>query len=274
MVRSHPVTLQKTSTPAASLPATRRGVARCLVGVLLVLMALGLASAAGAQAESTNDLGWKLNGKALGEAETTPITALAEGVQVFKEGILLKIECSRLELLSAKLVGGKSSAPGKGEGRIAYSGCVIPPYECKVSGISKPLVATTAYVTKAAAEKEELAAGLNGLVLAPKEGEVFVELVASRPMLGRLCPFEEPITFAFKGSVLAKVLKGSGETTYNEEGQKHLIEATALKAYFENEGGKAVEHSGVGLKLGETEATWSGKANMSVAAGSKYNLML
>ena len=243
-------------------------------GVLLALLALGLASAAGAQAESTNDLGWKLNGKALGEGETTPITAQAENTQVFKEGPLLRIECTKLELVSSKLLGAKSGAPGKGEGRIAYSGCVLPSTECKISGISKPLSVTTAYATKAAAEKEEIVAGLNGLVLAPKEGEVFIEFIASRPMLGRLCPFEEPTALTFKGSVFVKVIKGSAETTYNEEAQKHLIEATALKAYFENEGGKTVKHSGVGLRFGETEATWSGKASVSVATGSKYNLML
>jgi hypothetical protein len=175
--------------------------------------------------------------------------------------------------VSAKLVGEKSGAPGKAEGRIAYSGCVLVFTECKITAISKPLVMTTAYVTKAAAEKEEIASGLNGLLLAPKEGEVFIEFIASRPTLGQ-CPFETPTALTFKGSVIAKLLKGSTETVYNEEVRTHPIEATTLKAYFENEGEKTVEHTGAGLKFGETEGIWSGKSSVSVATGSKYNLML
>lgn len=262
MLRSNLIKPPRASTPAGK---TRT------VGALVALLALGLACAAGAQAASTNDLGWKVNGKALGEGETSPLTAAAEATQVFKQGILFRIECSKLEFLSGKLVGAKSLAPGKGEGRIAYSGCVLVTTECKVSGVTKPLVMTNAYLTKAAAEKEEIAPGLNGILLAPKEGEAFVEFVVSRPMFGS-CPFETPTTFTFKGSVIAKVLKGSKETTYNEETQAHTIEATALKAYFENETEKTVEHAGVGLKFAGTEATWSGKAAVSVAAGSKYNL--
>jgi hypothetical protein len=243
------------------------------IGALLALMALGLASAAGAQAASTDNLGWKVNGKALGEGETAAITGQAEGTQVFKEGIAFHVECSKLELASAKLVGAKSPAPGKGEWVIAYSGCVLPTTECKVSGISKLLVATNAYLTKAAAEKEEIVSGSNGLLLTPKEGGVFVEFAVTPPRVG-LCPFEERTAFSFKGSVIARLLMSSKETTYNEEVQTHLIEATTLKSYFENEGGKTVEHSGVGLKLEEEEAIWSGRANVSAAVGSKYNLVL
>ncbi len=260
------------STPTASQAETNRHTrGRRTIGALCVLLALGLACAAGAQATSTNDLGWKVNGKALGEGETTPITAVAENTQVFKQGILFRIECSKLELLSSKLVGVKSPAPGKAEGRIAYSGCVLVTTECKVSGVTKPLVMTNAYLTKAAAEKEEIAPGPNGLLLAPKEGEVFIEFVVSRGMTGS-CPFEKPVTFTFSGSTIERVFKGSKETTYNEEAQTHSIEGTALKAYFENEGGTTVEHPGVGLKQAGAEATWSGKAGVSVTAGSKFNL--
>ncbi len=241
--------------------------------VLLVLMGLSLASAAVAQATSTNSLRWNVNGIALGEGETATITAQAEGTQVFKGNPLVLIECSKLELLGGKLVGSKSPAPGKAEGRIAYSGCVLQPYACIVSGVSKPLVATNTYLTKAAAEKEEIAAGLNGILLAPKEGEVFVEFVVSKPKSG-VCPVEKPISLPFTGNVVVRVVKGSKETVYNEEVQTHVIEGSTLKTYFENEGGKTIEHSGVGLKTGAMEASWSGKAGVSVAAGSRYRLGL
>src|ERR1700733_6061312 len=242
-------------------------------GVLLVLMGLSLAFTAVAQATSTNSLRWNVNGAALGEGETATITAQAEGTQVFKGNPTVLIECSKLELLGGKLVGSKSLVPGKAEGRISYSGCVLQPYACIVTGVSKPLVATNAYLTKAAAEKEEIAAGLNGMLLAPKEGEVFVEFVVSKPKSG-FCPPEKPITLPFTGNVLARVAKGSKETVYNEEVQTHVIEGSTQKTYFENEGGKTVEHSGVGLKTGAMEASWSGKVGLSVAAGSKFNLAL
>ncbi len=242
-------------------------------GVLLVLLVLSLASAASAQAISTNDLRWNVNGTALGEGETASITAQAESTQAFKGNPTILIECSKLELSGGKLVGSKAPAPGKAEGKIAYSGCVLQPYECIVSGVSKPLVATNAYLTKAAAEKEEIAAGLNGMLLAPKEGEVFVEFVVSKPKSG-FCPPEKPITFSFTGNVVARIAKGSKETVYNEETQTHVIEGSTQKTYFENEGGKTVEHSGVGLKTGSMEASWSGKVGVSVVAGSKYRLGL
>jgi hypothetical protein len=252
---------------------TARMTVRATIGALLALTALGLASAVGAQAASTDNLGWKANGKALVEGETAAITARAEDTQVFKEGIALRFECSKLELAYSKLVGAKSPAPGKGEWVIVYSGCVLPTTECKVSGISRELVTTNAYLTKAAAEKEEMASGSNGLLLAPKTGEAFVEFVVTPPLAG-LCPFDERTTFSFKGSVIAALLQSSKETTYNEELQTHLIEATTLKSYFENEGGKTVEHTGAGLKLAGAEASWSGRASVSVAVGSKYNLAL
>jgi hypothetical protein len=292
MLRSHLIKAPQALSPAASsvepeqgerwtwLHPGRSSRRRALdtkvkrtVGVLLALLALGLASAATAQAASTDNLGWKVNGKALGESETATITAQAEGTQVFKGNPTVLIECSKLELQGGKLVGSKSPAPGKAEGKIAYSGCVLQPYECIVTGVSKPLVATNVYLTKAAAEKEEIAAGLNGMLLAPKEGEVFVEFVVSKPKSG-FCPPEKPITLPFTGNVLARVAKGSKETVYNEEAQTHVIEGSTQKTYFENEGGKTVEHSGVGLKTGAMEASWSGKVGLSVAAGSKFNLAL
>ena len=252
--------------------STARMTTKGTIAVFLALLALGLASAAGAQAASTDNLGWKVNGKVLGEGETAAITAQAEGTQVFKWGTVFHIECSKLELANAKLLGAKSPAPGKGEWVIAYSGCVLLTTECKISGISKTLVTTNAYLTKAAAEKEEIASGSNGLLLTPKEGEVFIEFVVTPSLIG--CPFEERTVFSFKGSVIARLLRSSKETTYNEEAQTHLLEATTLKSYFENEAGKTVEHSGAGLKIGEDEASWSGRASVSVAVGSKYNLAL
>jgi hypothetical protein len=71
--------------------------------------------------------------------------------------------------------------------------------------------------------------------------------------------------------LIDKFVKVSGETTFNEEAQKHELEATSLHAYFENKKGSTVEHA-VTLKFFGAEATLTGSTSMSVKSGSKYNL--
>jgi hypothetical protein len=236
------------------------------IGALLALLAVGLAFAATAQAASEADLGWKVNGKALGEAETEAITGQAEGAQSFKV-LVATFECSKLEFVSAKLVGAGLLSPGKGEGRISYSGCALVGFpECEINGkrgggfLTKPLAMTTAYLTKSAAEKEEIASGENGFLLAPKEGTTFATFIVGG---GDCLVGEKEVVIAGTG-VIVKLLKGSKETTYNEEAQTHLFQTTELKAYFVNELRKTVEH--------KAEMSYSGKMNLSVATGSTYNL--
>ncbi|HTA32450.1 MAG TPA: hypothetical protein VK721_03415 [Solirubrobacteraceae bacterium] len=238
------------------------------IAALLTLMAIGLAFAANAMAASEADVGWRVNGKALGEAETEAITGQAEGNQAFKL-LAGTFECTKLELVSSKLIGAGPLSPASGEGRISYSGCGVVGFaECTINGklgggfLTKPLVITTAYLTKSAAEKEELAAGANGFLLAPKEGTTFATFTigGSRCLLG-----EKEIVFGGTG-VIFKMIKGPTESVYNEELQKHLFQTTELKAYFVNTLKSTVEHTGV-----EMNAKYTGKLDASVATGSSYN---
>jgi hypothetical protein len=236
------------------------------ITAIFALLTVGLAFAAAAQAASEADLGWKVNGKALGEAETSAITGQGEGSQSFKV-LLTTFECTKAEFLSAKLIGAGLFSPGKGEGKISYRGCGVAGFpSCKINGelgggfITKPLVMTDAYLTKSAAEKEEIASGANGFVLAPKEGTTFATFVVG----GASCPISEGEIPIGGTGVIVKLLKGSKETTYNEEIQTHLFQTTELTSYFENEVGKTVEH--------KAEMKYSGKLNVSVATGSTYNL--
>lgn len=239
------------------------------IAALLTLTAIGLAFAATAMATSEADVGWRVNGKMLGEAETQTVTGQAEGNQVFKL-LAGTFECTKAELISAKLIGAGPFSPAGGEGRISYSGCGIVGFpECAINGkvgggfLTKPLVLTTAYLTKAAAEKEELAAGANGFLLAPKEGTTFATFTLGgiRCLLG-----EKEIVFGGTG-VIFKMIKSAGESSYNEELQTHLFQATELKSYWVNTLKATVEHTGV-----EMNAKYTGKLNVSVPAGSTYNL--
>jgi hypothetical protein len=61
--------------------------------------------------------------------------------------------------------------------------------------------------------------------------------------------------------------KASGETVFNEELQGRTFKSSGQTHYFENEGGKTVEHTGVVLNIG-SEATLVGAIQISVASGS------
>jgi hypothetical protein len=171
-----------------------------------------------------------------------------------------------------KLIGTNAPTPGSAEGRIAFSGCEVATVDsqCEVAGdgfVTKALVGTGVYLSKAAAEGEELASGADGLVFKPKEGEVFASFVIG----GSRC-FTRESTVEITGTgLIYKFVKATGETTFDEEAQTHELEATSQHSYFENRRGSTVEHSTT-FKFFGAEATLTGSTSMSVKSGSKYNL--
>ncbi len=89
-----------------------------------------------------------------------------------------------------------------------------------------------------------------------------------RSTLGRPSSFRCSAFRKLGGGFLTKPLvKGSTESVYNEELQKHVFQATELKSYFVNTLKSTVEHTGV-----EMNAKYTGKLDASVATGSSYNL--
>jgi hypothetical protein len=245
-----------------------------ILAAFVTVVALGLAFATGALAKSEGNLGWKLNGRALVEGETTNVTG--EGAtQLLKAselGVPIELECSSASFSSMKLIGTNAPTPGSGEGKIAFGGCQVATADsrCEVAGgdvITKTLVSTDVYLSKAAAEGEELAQGADGIVYKPKEGEVFASFVIG----GSRCFTRESTVEVTGTGVIGKFVKASGETTFDEEAQTHEIEATSLHAYFENRRGTTVERSAT-LKFFGNEATLTGSASMSVKSGSAYSL--
>ena len=246
-----------------------------ILGALVAMVALGLVFATGALAKSEGNLGWKVNGRALVEGETMTVTGEG-GTQTLKATIdidvPIELECTSASLSSMKLVGTNAPTPGSVEGRIGFSGCEVATVDsqCQVAGggfVTKALVGTDVYLSKAAAENEELVQGADGIVFKPKEGEVFASFVIG----GSRC-FTPESTVEITGTgLIDKFVKASGETTFNEEAQTHELEATSLHAYFENRRGSTVEHS-VTFKFFGAEATLTGSTSMSVKSSSKYNL--
>lgn len=247
--------------------------AKRIVGGCLAALTLMLVFAAGASAASENNLAWRVNGKLLGEGESAAITAKTEGIQEFKFSLAEVVGCGEVSLQSgANLLGAKLPASGKGEAKITFAKCefVAGITHCEIRNggfVTTALSMTTAYLSKTAAEKESIESSASGILLKPKSGEEVGKFTVSSSKPG--CP--EEATFAITGSFLESMLKVSGETVFNEELQTHSFRSSGQTHYFENEGGKTVEHTGVALKIGG-EATLLGTIRISVASGSKYNL--
>ena len=247
-------------------------------GWLILILLVGLVAAATAYALSTNNVRWKVNGSALASGQSHSVTSSAMLSQTMKAGGI-EITCSNLTgSVGMALLGSNSPNPGTAEGKLTYSGCTVLKFEkCKINGSrpggfeTKPLSIELVYLTKAGAEKEEIANGINAMLVKPKEGTTVAELALSPT---NECPTSS-VTIAGeagKTGILFKAL----ETTANEELETHEIEApeTALKTYFTNAGGSTEEHSGEGIKANSNGATYSGRIRVSVGSGNKYNLVV
>ncbi len=248
-------------------------------GWLILIAIIGLIAAATAYALSTNNVRWKVNGAALTSGQTRSVTSSAMLSQTMRSAGV-EIQCSGLTgSVGMALDGSNSPNPGTGEGKLIYSGCSVLKFEkCKINGSrpggfeTKPLAIELVYLTKAGAEKEEIANGINAMLVKPKEGTTLAELTLSP---SSECPGSTSLTIggeAGKTGILFKAL----EATANEELEIHEIEApeTTLKNYFTNNGGSTEEHPNVGIKANSNAATYQGRIKVSVGSGNKYNLLL
>ena len=248
-------------------------------GWLILIMIVGLIAAATAYALSTNNVRWKVNGSALASGQTRSVTSSAVLSQTLKSSGI-EVRCTGVAgSVGMALQGSNSPNAGTAEGKLTYSGCTVLGFEkCKINGSrpgsfeTEPLTIELVYLTKAGAEKEEIANGINAMLVKPKEGTKLAEFTASPESE---CPGTSPVTIdgaPGKTGILFKAL----ETTANEELETHEIEgpSTALKTYFTNTGGKTEEHTGEGIEAGGGAATYTGRVRVSVGSGNKYNLVV
>ena len=247
---------------------------------LILVLLVGLIAAATAYALSTNNVRWKVNGAALTSGQTRSVTSSAMLSQTMKSGGI-EIQCSNLTgSVGMALLGSNSPNPGTAEGKLTYSGCTVLKFEkCKINGArpgsfeTKPLLIELVYLSRAGAEEEKIANGINAMLVKPKEGTTVAEFSLSPTSE---CPSgTSTVTIggeAGKTGILFKAL----ETTANEELETHEIEApeTAIKNYFTNTGGSTEEHTGEGIKANSNAATYQGRVRVSVGSGNKYNLVL
>lgn len=247
-------------------------------GWLILIVLVGLIAAATAYAISNNNTRWKVNGSALSAGQTRSVTSSAMANQTLKSAGV-EIQCMGLTgSVGMALLGSNSPNAGTAEGKLTYSGCTVLKFEkCKINGSrpggfeTKPLAIELVFLTKAGAEKEEIANGINAMLVKPKEGTTMAELTLSP---ASECPGSSPVTIsgtAGKTGILFKAL----EATANEELETHEIEGptTALTNYFTNTGGKTEEHTGEGIEANGNAATYAGRVRISVGSGNKYNLV-
>lgn len=245
---------------------------------LILLLSIGLIAAATAYALSTNNTRWKVNGAALGSGETRSVTSSAFSTQVLKSSGI-EIQCTGVAGTSLALTGSNSPNPGGAEGKLKYSSCTVPGFEkCKINGSrpgsfeTKALGIELVYLTKAGAEKEEIANGVSAMLVKPKEGTTLAEMSLSP---GEECPTAGTVMITGKTGKTGIIFNALAATA-DEELEIHEIEAPAasISVYFTNKAGTTEEHSGEAIEANGGGAAYQGRIRVNVGSGNKYNMII
>ncbi|HXD55129.1 MAG TPA: hypothetical protein VN618_10285 [Solirubrobacteraceae bacterium] len=246
---------------------------------LILLLSIGLIAAATAYALSTNNTRWKVNGAALTSGETHSVTSSAFSTQTLRSSGV-EIQCTGVAGSALALTGSNSPNPGGAEGKLKYSGCTVPSFEkCKINGSrpgsfeTKNLGIELVYLTKAGAEKEEIANGISAMLVKPKEGTTLAEMSLSP---AEECPTGGTVMITGKTGKTGIIFNALAATA-DEELEVHEIEAppSSLKTYFTNNGsGTTEEHGGIGIEANGGAATYQGRIRVNAGTGSKYNMII
>jgi hypothetical protein len=268
----------------------------CLVAVF----AMSAVAASAASATSTNNPQWDIchnvgagNGhftdskcetagtgeweaKILGNAELEEVTAKAKGNQKLSvPGAKVTIVCKSYSLKAgAVIVGSAAPAAGTDEETIEYKECEVEGSpKCEINKVkggkatitTEPLKSWLGFKTKEAAEKEES----NTLTyFAPQTPPKFVAFELKKET-GGSCPFGSEGISEVEGQVAVENIEGSVHAV------KHTLKApaTAIKAYWVNEGGKTVEKKVTELKLKgiiKFAATYEGESEVELVSKSNW----
>lgn len=248
-----------------------RSMFRTALVTLVAALAMGALTSSSALAASTNNPQWEINKKILGEGESAEMTAKASGRQILSSS-LAEIECTKLKVQTgAKMLGSKAPASGSANETIVYEECEVNSFPgCEINkgkaGKAKittdPLTTTLVFETKEAAEKET---GATLSLLKPSTGKTFAPLELS-PETGEACPTKGNLGIA--GEVAFENIEGAVAKESHE-----LRSLSRISKAFVNEGGKTVEKSVVGLKLGGGVAmTYLGIFEVTLTSKALWNV--
>jgi hypothetical protein len=231
---------------------------------LAAVFAFGAIGVSQSFAASTNNPQWEVASKILGEGESKPVVAKANGAQKLK-ATGITISCASLKVENANIKGSKAPNPGTDEEVIVYEecevegkpNCEINKEKSKVAKIKTVLLKSTlAFQTKVAAEAESAP---TVTVFEPKEGTKFTTF----ELTGIECLAQGVISV--EGQVACENPKGQ------EQLAKHELNCPepAIKKYFVNEGAVTVEKLVKELRLEgvlKLAATYVGKASVELTS--------